>query len=77
MNFREDTDRMIAFCQYTGFCHMIAFFVNVFCVRAFRAIPDNAESLEFITIRLYDITVIDVDDRFIRNPFADNGEIRV
>ena len=56
---------------------MIAFFINVFCVRAFRAIPDNAESLEFITIRLYDITVIDVDDRFARNLFADNREVRV
>ena len=77
MDFREETDWMTAFCQYTGFCHMIAFFINVFCVRAFRAIPDSAESLKFITIRLYDITVIDVDDGFIRNSFADNGEIRV
>ena len=55
---------------------MIAFFINVFCVSTFRTIPDNTERLEFITIWLYDITVIDVDERFPWNPFADNREVR-
>ena len=68
---------MIVFCQYAGFCHMITFFINVLGVSAFRSIPDNAESLEFITVWLYDITVIDMDDRIVWDPFADNGEIRV
>ena len=54
---------------------MIAFFINIFCVSASGAVPDNAESFKFIAVRLHDVTVIDVDDRFIRAPLSDNRQI--
>ena len=66
---------MIVLCHDTGFRHMVAFFINIFCVSASGAVPDNAESFKFIAVRLHDVTVIDVDDRFIRAPLSDNRQI--
>ena len=34
MDLRKNTDWMIIICQHTGFCHMIAFLVDIFCVGA-------------------------------------------
>lgn len=61
-------DRVIAGSKDTGFCNMTPFFVDIFSGCAFRAVPDNAKCLKFVTIRLYHIAVINVEDRFRRNP---------
>ena len=66
---------MAALCQDTGFGYMIAFFINIFNIRTFGTIPDNIESFKFIAIWLYDITVIDMNNRFVRDPFTDRGKI--
>lgn len=76
MNFREDTDRMSITSQDTGFRNMITFFINRFCVSTFRTIPDYTESFKFIAVRFYNVTVIDVNDGFGRNPFMDRSKIR-
>ena len=75
MDFREGADRVVAFCQNTVHCHMIAFFINIFSVSTLRTISDNAKSLEFIAVRLYKITVINVGNRLVRNLLADNREV--
>lgn len=49
---------------------------NTFSSSAFRAVPDNAESLEFIAIGFDDVTVVNKDDGLVRNVFADGGEVR-
>ena len=67
---------MIAFCKYTGFRNMIAFFVDIFCPGTFRAIPDNAKRLEFISVRFYNVTVINMYDRLCGNPFFNQTKIR-
>lgn len=66
---------MITGCQDTGFRYMIAFFINIFSICTLRAIPDKSEGLKFIAIRFYNITVVDVDDRFRRSLFADGSKI--
>jgi len=76
MDFRINTDGMIAFRQNTGFCHMIAFFIDIFRTRALGSIPNKAQSFEFVAIRFDDITVIQMNHRLIGNPFADDVEIR-
>lgn len=57
---------MVAGCKGGGFCDMISFFINILCFGAFRAIPDPSEGFKFVTVRLHDITVIDMDDRLVR-----------
>ena len=32
MDLGENADRMIIIYQYAGFCHMIAFFIDIFCI---------------------------------------------
>ena len=66
---------MIVICQYTGFCYMIAFFVDIFCIGAFRSIPDKTKGLKSMTVWLHHITIINVDDRLIGNPSADDGYV--
>ena len=48
---------------------MIPLFINILCRSTLRTIPDNTEGFKFVTIRFYHITVINVDDRLIGNPF--------
>ena len=64
----EDTDRMTAVRQYTGLCDMVSFFIDILGVCAFGAVPDKPEGLKFTAIRLYHITVVDVDDGLRRGP---------
>ena len=72
----ENTDRMTAVCQHAGLRDMVSFLIDIFCFRAFRAVPDKTESFEFITVGFYHIAVINVDDRLGRDPFPDSGKIR-
>lgn len=67
---------MIIFSENTGFCHMISFFINCFGSSTFRAVSDKSESFKFVTIRLYNVAVIDVYDRFLRSPSTDGSKIR-
>ena len=68
---------MIIFSEYTGFCHMISFYINCFESSTFRAVSDNkSESLKFVTIRLCNVSVINVYNRFLRSPFTDSSKIR-
>ena len=76
MDLREDAHRMAAFRQGTGFGDMIAFFIDAFCIGAFRTIPDNAESFKVPSVRLCDIGIIDKDDRLGRGHGAYEGEVR-
>lgn len=62
MDLGENADGMIVISQYAGFCHMIAFFVNIYCIGAFGTILDKTKGLKFMTFRLHHIRVIDVDD---------------
>lgn len=71
----KDADRVIAFCKDTGFRDMVTFLVNIFSGGAFRTIADDTESLKMITIGFDDIAVIDVNYRFIRNPFFNGLKI--
>ena len=41
-----------------------------------RSVSDKSESFKFVTIRLYNVTVIDVYDRLLRSPFTDGSKIR-
>ena len=75
MDLGEDTDGMAVLREGAGFCDMVAFFIDVLCVRAFGAVPDKAEGFELASIRFHDIAVIDMDDRFIRDPFADGVKV--
>ena len=68
---------MVIFSKHCGFCDMIALFIDTLCRCAFRTIPDPSEGLEFMTVRLYDITVIDMDDRLAGAPFFNLGQIGV
>ena len=74
--FWKDTDRMIAGSKDTGFCYMVSFPINVFRRCTFRAITYDTKRFKFITIWFYNITVINVDDWFRRNPFFNLLEIR-
>lgn len=76
MNLRKEADRMIVGCQYTGFRHMIASLINIFCISTFRAVSDKAKGFKFVTVWFHHITVIDVNDRFSRSPFTDGFQIR-
>ena len=67
---------MIVAGKNTGFCYVIAFFINCFGSSTFRAISDKSESFKFVTIRIYNIAVINVYDRFLRSPFTDGSKIR-
>ena len=49
--------------------------VIIFSGGAFRTIADDTESLKMITIGFDDIAVIDVNYRFIRNPFFNGLKI--
>ena len=75
MHLGEDTDGMAVLRKGAGFCDMVAFFIDVLCVRAFGAIPDKARGFKLAAIRFHDIAVIDMDNRFIRDPFADGVKI--
>ncbi len=66
---------MIAFGQDTGFCHMIAFFIDIFGIRAFGTVSDKAEGFKLAAIGFYDIAVIKMDYRLIGNPFSDGVKI--
>lgn len=68
---------MIAGCKYTGFCNMIPLFINIFGRITFRSIPDNTKGFEFISVRFYNITVIDMYNWLCGNPFFDNLKLRV
>ena len=76
MYFRKDTNRMITGSKDTGFCYMVAFFINIFSRCAFRTIPYDAERFKFVTAWFYNITVVNVNDRFGRNPILDLLKIR-
>ena len=57
--------------------HMISFYINCFGSSTFRAVSDNkSESLKFVTIRLCNVSVINVYNRFLRSPFTDSSKIR-
>ena len=56
---------------------MVAFFIDIFGVRALRAIPDKSQDFKLSSIRLHDIAVIDMHDRFIWDPFTDGRQIGV
>ena len=73
----KNADRMIVGGKDASLCNMIAFFVNIFCGGALGTIADNPKSLKFITIRFYDVAVIDVNNSLIWNSPADQGEIRI
>ena len=75
MDLGEDADGMAVLRKGAGFCDMVAFFIDVLCVRAFGAIPDKAEGFELAAIRFHDIAVIDMADRFVRDPFADGVKV--
>lgn len=60
---------MIAVGKYGGFCNMITFLINIFCSGTLRTIAYPAKRLKFITIRFYNVTVIDMNDRVSRAPF--------
>ena len=45
MYFWKDTYRMIAGSKDTGFCYMVAFFINIFSRCAFRIIPYDVKWL--------------------------------
>lgn len=63
-------------CEGAGFCHVIAFFIDIFCGCVFGAVPDKIEGFEFTSFRLHDVAVIDMDDGFIGNPPANEGKKR-
>ena len=59
----------------TGFCYMVAFFINFFSRCAFGAITNNARRFKSVTIWFYNIVIINVDDRFCWNPFFNLSKI--
>lgn len=56
---------------------MIAFFVDIFGICAFRTIPDNALCFKFITVKFNNIAVVDMYDRFVRCPSVDCAKIEI
>ena len=69
MDFGKQAYGMIAGCKHGGFGYMIALLINVFGGSAFRAVTDPSKVLEFISVRLHDVAVIDMDDGMSRTPF--------
>ena len=67
MDVGENADGMIAGRKDTSFRNMVALFINTFCGSAFRTIPDNTQSFEFITVRFYNVAVIHKDHRLSRH----------
>ena len=63
MDHGKNTDRMLAGSQGTGLCYMVSFFINTFCLCAFRAIADDAKSFKLFSIWFYDITFVNKDNR--------------
>lgn len=76
MDFRKDTDRMVILCQNTGFRYMTALLINAFCRSTLGAVPDRAERFNVISVRLYNIRIIRMDDRLIGNLFTNSAGIR-
>lgn len=74
MYSEKNTDRVIAHCKDIGFCCITPFFVNIFRRGTFRTIPDDSKGLDFITIGFYNITVIVIDDGFVRLQFFLSAE---
>lgn len=75
VDLRKNTDRMGVVCEDTGFCHMIPFFIDTFSVCAFGAVPDKTEGFKAAALGFHNIAVVDMDNGFIRDPFADSGKI--
>lgn len=69
VDFRKDAGRMAVTGKNGGLCYIVAFFMNIFCGRTFGTVTHPAEGFKFVTVRLYDIAVIDMDDRLVRTPF--------
>ncbi len=66
MNLGKDTDRMIVAGKHRGFGYMIAFFIDIFCGSAFGTITYPAKRFKFITVRVNNIAVVDMDSRLSR-----------
>lgn len=75
MYLGEDTNRMSIFCKGAGFCDMVAFFIDIFCVCTVGSVPDKAKGVKFAAAWFHDITVIDMDDGFVRDLFADGVKV--
>lgn len=76
MDSGENAHGMAAFIKETGFRGMISFFINVFGVRTFGAVPDETETFKALTVGFDDIRVIDEDNRLRRDYCADVRKIR-
>src|SRR5699024_4262031 len=72
----ENTDRMPAGSQGTGFCYMVSFFINAFRLCTFRTIADDTESFKLFSIWFYDITIVNKNNRIRGNKALYGMEIR-
>ena len=69
--FGSKTDDLVLF-QFIEFQkHLVVIVASVHGKGCFAK-----ESFKFVTIRLYNVAVIDVYDRFLRSPFTDGSKIR-
>ena len=53
-----------------------SFFIDIFCLCAFRAITDPAERFKMTAARFHNIAVIDMDYWILWTPFPDLQQIR-
>ena len=66
---------MIVAGKNTGFCYVIAFFINGFSISAFRTITNKSKCLEPAAFRFYHITIIDMDNGIAGNHCTNKGQI--
>ena len=71
MDLRKDADRVTVCGEDDGLRDMIAFFISIFGRSAFRAVEDGAKGFTFMAVGLYNITVVDQDNREGREAFFD------
>ena len=75
MDLGKETKRMIVVGEDRGFGNMIALFIEIFCGSAFGTITYPAKRFKFVTIRLDNITVVDMDNGLSRTPFFNLCEV--
>ena len=75
MDLGKETKRMIVVGKDRGFGNMIALFIEIFCGSAFGTITYPSKRFKFVTIRLDNITVVDMDNGLSRTPFFNLCEV--
>ena len=76
MDTGKEADGMPVFGDCGSFRHMVSLFKDIFALRTFRAVADNAKRFEVMAVGFDDIGIIDEDDGIRRDTFTDKREVR-